>query len=34
MTAPLTTPSRLPDDIDTAQRPKTLDEFVGQEAAP
>jgi holliday junction DNA helicase RuvB len=33
VTAPLTTPSRLPEDIDSALRPKTLDEFVGQKAA-
>jgi holliday junction DNA helicase RuvB len=33
VTAPLTTPSRLPEDIDAALRPKTLDEFVGQKAA-
>jgi Holliday junction DNA helicase RuvB len=29
----LTTGSRQPEDIDTALRPKTLDEFVGQKAA-
>jgi Holliday junction DNA helicase RuvB len=29
----LTTPSRRPEDIDAALRPKTLDEFVGQKAA-
>jgi Holliday junction DNA helicase RuvB len=30
---PLLTPSRRPEDIDAALRPKTLDEFVGQKAA-
>ncbi|UVO55540.1 Holliday junction branch migration DNA helicase RuvB [Sphingomonas sp. SUN039] len=30
---PLTTPSRQPEDIDAALRPKSLDEFVGQKAA-
>ena len=29
----LTTPSRRPEDIDAALRPKSLDEFIGQEAA-
>jgi Holliday junction DNA helicase RuvB len=29
----LTTPSRRPEDLDAALRPKTLDEFVGQKAA-
>ena len=29
----LTTPERRPEDIDAALRPKTLDEFVGQQAA-
>jgi holliday junction DNA helicase RuvB len=29
-TNPLTTPSRQPEDIDAALRPKTLDEFVGE----
>jgi holliday junction DNA helicase RuvB len=29
----LTTPSRRPEDVDAALRPKTLDEFVGQKAA-
>jgi len=29
----LTTPERRPEDLDTALRPKTLDEFVGQQAA-
>ncbi len=33
MTDPLLTPSRRPEDIDAALRPKTLDEFVGQKAA-
>ncbi len=33
MTNPLTTPSRQPEDIDAALRPKSLDEFVGQKAA-
>ena len=33
MTNVLTTGSRQPEDIDTALRPKTLDEFVGQKAA-
>ena len=33
MTEPLLTPQRRPEDIDAALRPKTLDEFVGQEAA-
>ena len=33
MTVPLTNPSRQPEDIDAALRPKTLDEFVGQKAA-
>ena len=32
-TNPLTTPSRQPEDIDAALRPKSLDEFVGQKAA-
>ncbi|MFA9201479.1 MAG: Holliday junction branch migration DNA helicase RuvB [Cypionkella sp.] len=31
--SPLTTPDRLPDDPDAALRPKSLGEFVGQEAA-
>ena len=31
--SPLTTPARLPEDIDAALRPRTLDEFVGQKAA-
>jgi Holliday junction DNA helicase RuvB len=31
--ARLTTPERRPEDLDTALRPKTLDEFVGQQAA-
>jgi Holliday junction DNA helicase RuvB len=31
--APLTSPDRQPEDVDAAQRPKTLAEFVGQEAA-
>jgi Holliday junction resolvasome RuvABC ATP-dependent DNA helicase subunit len=30
---PLLTPSRAPEDPDAALRPKTLAEFVGQEAA-
>ena len=30
---PLLTPARLADDADAALRPKTLDEFVGQQAA-
>ena len=30
---PLTAPTRQPEDIDAALRPKTLDEFVGQKAA-
>ena len=30
---PLHTPERLPDDPDAALRPKTLNEFIGQEAA-
>jgi len=29
----LTTPTRRPEDVDAALRPKTLDEFVGQKAA-
>src|SRR5215208_5226387 len=29
----ITTPERRPEDLDTALRPKTLDEFVGQKAA-
>ena len=29
----LTTPDRRPDDVDAALRPKSLDEFVGQQAA-
>jgi len=29
----LTTPSRRPEDVDAALRPKTLDDFVGQKAA-
>ena len=29
----LTTPERRPEDLDAALRPKTLDEFVGQQAA-
>jgi holliday junction DNA helicase RuvB len=29
----LTTPSRRPEDLDAALRPKSLDEFVGQQAA-
>jgi holliday junction DNA helicase RuvB len=29
----LTTPERRPEDLDTALRPKSLDEFVGQKAA-
>ncbi|HVQ06810.1 MAG TPA: Holliday junction branch migration DNA helicase RuvB [Allosphingosinicella sp.] len=29
----LTTPERKPEDVDAALRPKTLDEFVGQQAA-
>ncbi len=29
----LTTPERRPEDLDTALRPRTLDEFVGQQAA-
>ncbi len=29
----ITTPDRRPEDLDTALRPKTLDEFVGQQAA-
>ena len=33
LTNPLTTPSRQPEDIDAALRPKSLDEFVGQKAA-
>jgi Holliday junction DNA helicase RuvB len=33
MTEGLTTPSRQPEDIDAALRPKSLDEFVGQKAA-
>ena len=32
MTSPLT-PTRQPEDIDAALRPKSLDEFVGQRAA-
>ncbi len=31
--APLHTPDRQPDDPDAALRPKSLAEFVGQEAA-
>ena len=31
--APLTTPIRTAEDVDAALRPKTLDEFVGQQAA-
>ena len=31
--SPLHTPERLPDDPDAALRPKTLTEFIGQEAA-
>ncbi len=31
--APLTTPHRTPEDVDAALRPKTLDDFVGQQAA-
>lgn len=31
--ARLTTPERRPEDLDAALRPKTLDEFVGQQAA-
>ncbi len=31
--SPLTSPDRQPEDIDAALRPKTLAEFVGQEAA-
>ena len=30
---PLHTPERLPDDPDAALRPKSLTEFIGQEAA-
>ena len=30
---PLLTPTRIPEDIDAALRPKSLDEFVGQQAA-
>ncbi|QHL90013.1 Holliday junction branch migration DNA helicase RuvB [Sphingomonas changnyeongensis] len=33
MTAPLLSPARQDDDPDAALRPKTLEEFVGQEAA-
>jgi Holliday junction DNA helicase RuvB len=33
LTNNLTTPSRQPEDIDAALRPKSLDEFVGQKAA-
>ncbi len=33
MSDPLTSPQRQPEDIDTALRPKTLDDFVGQRAA-
>ncbi|APE29287.1 Holliday junction branch migration DNA helicase RuvB [Aurantiacibacter gangjinensis] len=33
MTEPIHSPDRLPDDPDAALRPKTLAEFVGQEAA-
>ncbi len=29
----LTTPNRRPEDVDAALRPKSLDEFIGQEAA-
>src|SRR5687767_12013015 len=31
--ARLTTPERRPEDLDSALRPKTLDDFIGQEAA-
>ena len=31
--ARLTTPERRPEDLDAALRPKTLDEFIGQQAA-
>ncbi|OQW75917.1 MAG: Holliday junction branch migration DNA helicase RuvB [Proteobacteria bacterium ST_bin14] len=30
---PLLTPTRMPEDVDAALRPKSLDEFVGQQAA-
>ncbi len=33
MTSPLLTPTRTPEDVDAALRPKSLDEFVGQQAA-
>ncbi len=33
MTDPILSPTRRPEDIDAALRPKTLDEFVGQKAA-
>ena len=32
-TNPHLTPTRIPEDVDAALRPKTLDEFVGQQAA-
>ncbi len=32
-TNPLTTPDKRPEDADAALRPKTLDEFIGQQAA-
>jgi Holliday junction DNA helicase RuvB len=32
-TARLTTPDRRPEDVDAALRPKTLDDFIGQQAA-
>ena len=31
--SPLTTPTRQPEDVDAALRPKSLDEFVGQQGA-
>ncbi|MET0241783.1 MAG: Holliday junction branch migration DNA helicase RuvB [Sphingobium sp.] len=33
MTSPLLSPQRTPEDVDAALRPKSLDEFVGQQAA-
>ncbi len=33
MTNPLTTPDKRPEDADAALRPKTLDEFIGQQSA-
>ncbi|HEX7874490.1 MAG TPA: Holliday junction branch migration DNA helicase RuvB [Sphingobium sp.] len=33
MTSPLLSPNRAPEDVDAALRPKSLDEFVGQQQA-